>query len=244
MGLKVNIEKSVTTAAKTSDHVLQVACMFGLGIDQEREEVIVPPTEVPVPSGEIVFITGASGSGKSTILKLIHDDLLNDPSINVINFNNLGNEHSENKEHCIIDGFGDAELSDVLRWLSIAGLNDAFVMLRKPCELSDGQRYRLQLAKAIGEAEYIKRKGKMTVVIADEFGATLDRVTAKVISKNLQRWVKNTRKQNLENDACKGVCVIVATTHDDLMEALEPSVLIDKELGGKINVYVQNSTSN
>ena len=37
--------------------------------------------------------------------------------------------------------------------LSLVGLGDAFVMLRRPRELSDGQRARLRIAQAIELAE-------------------------------------------------------------------------------------------
>ncbi len=48
------------------------------------------------------------------------------------------------------------------------------MFIRKPNELSDGQRYRFCLAKLI--------ESKAKVWVADEFLAVLDRTTAKVIS--------------------------------------------------------------
>jgi GNAT superfamily N-acetyltransferase len=65
----------------------------------------------------------------------------------------------------------------------------------------------------------------------DEFAATLDRDTAKIISYNLQ---KITRQQ--------GKAVIVATTHNDLQEDLKPSVLIRKRFGEEIKIdYYPNT---
>lgn len=54
-----------------SPRVLEVAAMFGLGVDEARTMTIVPPCKIPLPMPGIVFITGPSGSGKSTILRLI-----------------------------------------------------------------------------------------------------------------------------------------------------------------------------
>lgn len=52
----------------------------------------------------------------------------------------------------------------------MAGLNDAYLFVRKPSEMSDGQKYRLKIAKLI--------ESGAKVWAADEFGAVLDRVTA------------------------------------------------------------------
>ncbi|QQE13637.1 ATP-binding cassette domain-containing protein [Planctomycetota bacterium] len=248
MCLTVAVNKTVTTAAEASENVLHVACMFGLGVDEHREEVIVPETSIPIPAGQVVYITGASGSGKSTILRLVKERLSADKSVHLIDFDDMNCvDDATESDASIVDGFGEAPLRDVLRWLSIAGLNDAFVMLRKPRELSDGQRYRLKLAKAIGEAESLNAETdeiKQVVVLADEFGATLDRVTAKVIGKNIQRWVKgslNGMGLRSEDEEKVGVTLVVATTHDDLMEALEPGVLVEKGLGGEIGVFMREN---
>ena len=79
------------------------------------------------------------------------------------------------------------------------GLNDAFIFIRKYKELSDGQKYRYKLAKLISlNAKFL---------FIDEFCANLDRVTAKVISYNLQ---KICRKNN--------ITAFVATTHRDIID--------------------------
>jgi hypothetical protein len=124
-----------------------------------------------------------------------------------------------------VDCFDGPPLEDVMHTLSLAGLNDAFVMLRRPGELSDGQRYRLRLAQTIAHVETKASDAPLPVVLADEFGATLDRVTAAVIAHNLRKWVTRAR-----------CCFIAATTHDDLLEPLRPDVLVYKALGGGVTV--------
>ena len=63
------------------------------------------------------------------------------------------------------------------------------------------------------------------MVLADEFGATLDRLTAQVIARNIRKWVTRSR-----------VCFVAATTHDDLLEALAPDTLIVQHPGRAIEV--------
>ena len=96
---------------------------------------------------------------------------------------------------------------EAIRLLSIAGLSDAYLYIRKPAELSDGQRYRFRLAKLIEE--------NADVWVADEFGAVLDRVTAKIVAWNLAKTAR-----------ALGKTLIVATTHTDLVEELAPSLKI------------------
>jgi GNAT superfamily N-acetyltransferase len=61
--------------------------------------------------------------------------------------------------------------------------------------------------------------------IMDEFAATLDRDTAKIVAYNLQKLARQ-----------QGKAVLAATTHTDLLEDLYPSVHIHKRFGKEITV--------
>jgi energy-coupling factor transporter ATP-binding protein EcfA2 len=61
--------------------------------------------------------------------------------------------------------------------------------------------------------------------IMDEFAATLDRDTAKIVAYNLQKLARQ-----------QGKAVLAATTHTDLFEDLNPSVHIHKRFGKEISV--------
>ncbi len=195
--------------------------MFGLGIDQSRPIQLIPKTELKLSPGQLIFVTGASGSGKSTILRLIHEQIKQDPNTHAIGFDNL----PKLQDRPLVDVFPSRPLSKTLQLLSLAGLNDAFVMLRKPSELSDGQHYRLRLAQAMAMVEADVIPSKLKIILADEFCSTLDRVTAKVLSRNVRKWVTKSR-----------VCFVAATTHDDLLEPLAPDTLIEKHLGESLDL--------
>jgi len=228
--ISLRLECAVHAAPSTSldidgpsSRVIEVAAMFGLGADQTQTLAVVPPTEIGIRPGQIVFITGASGSGKSTLLRLMDQALARDDRVEVIDFARL----PESADVAVVDAVdgGKLPLDRVLRLLSLAGLNDAFVMLRRPSELSDGQRYRFRLAQAMAGVE-LAEAGRWVVVLADEFGATLDRTTAGALSRNIRRWI----------DQSERVCFVAATTHDDVLEPLGPDVLIEKFLGSGIQV--------
>lgn len=60
---------------------------------------------------------------------------------------------------------------------------------------------------------------------ADEFGAVLDRVIAQVVASNLQRAARKV-----------GATVMVATTHEDLKNALRPDMQITKHYKERVKV--------
>jgi GNAT superfamily N-acetyltransferase len=104
-------------------------------------------------------------------------------------------------------------------------LNDAFLFVRRYSQLSDGQKYRYKIAKLV-------ESGKQFWVM-DEFCATLDRDTAKIVAYNLQKLARQ-----------EGKAVLAATTHTDLFEELNPSVHIHKRFGKEIEVrYCPNEPS-
>jgi ABC-type ATPase with predicted acetyltransferase domain len=225
----VEIEKRVETAVRPSQRVLETASMFGLGVDEQRHLAVVPRCTIPLPAAGVVFVTGPSGGGKTTILNLIAEHCI-ERGWPVIRFDDLP-ALPDVPLVDVFDGPG-VDLARATALLAMAGLGDAFVMLRCPHQLSDGQRYRLRLAQTIelaergGEApgDAVPRAAGV-IVIADEFGATLDRLTAKNIARSMRRWTKRT-----------GHTLICATTHDDLLEALDADVLIYKGLDEGIEV--------
>ena len=108
-------------------------------------------------------------------------------------------------------------MEEGLELLSRVGLNDAFLFLRTYNQLSDGQRYRYRIAK-------LMESGKQWWLM-DEFAATLDRDTAKIVAFNLQKLARQ-----------QGKAVIAATTHGDLFEDLNPSVHVHKRFGEEITI--------
>jgi hypothetical protein len=116
----------------------------------------------------------------------------------------------------LIETVGET-VEEGLELLSKVGLNDAFLFLRTYNQLSDGQKYRYRIAKLI-------ESGRQWWLM-DEFAATLDRDTAKIVAFNLQKFARQ-----------QGKAVIAATTHSDLFEDLAPDVLVQKRFGKEIQV--------
>jgi ABC-type ATPase with predicted acetyltransferase domain len=210
---------SYETAAKITPRSVAVAEAFGLGLDEEKRFVIYDNVELQVKPDDVVLITGDSGSGKSVLLKALQRDIEGTPEVlgRAINIADI----QIDQDKPLIETVGDT-LEEGLELLSKVGLNDAFLFLRTYEQLSDGQKYRYKIAKMM--------ESKAQFWVMDEFAATLDRDTAKIVAYNLQKLARQ-----------QGKAVLAATTHMDLLDDLRPSVHIHKRFGKEISVgYFSN----
>jgi len=199
---------SFKSRAPLTERTIEVAEAFGLGVDEEKEHVIYRDFELHLAEGDIVYLTGDSGSGKSLLLRALESDL-GEEAINIDNV-------AIDDQNPLIDTVG-ATFREALTLLSKVGLNDAFLFLRNYGQLSDGQRYRYKIARMIDSGKRFW--------LADEFCSTLDRTTAKIVAFNIQKLARRS-----------GATLIVATTHTDLEHDLNPSILIRKGWGEEISI--------
>ena len=201
------INKSFSATVTRTPRVLEVAEAFGIGLE-DKSFSIYRDLQLEINQGDVVYITGQSGSGKSQLLKALAWQMRDLGPANL--------DDVELKSCPLIDQVGK-DTTEAIRILSAAGVNDAYLFIRKPSELSDGQLYWFKIAKLI--------ESGAKVWVADEFGAVLDRTTAKLVAFNLRKQATRV-----------GATVIVATTHKDLREELAPTLYIDKRYGEAIEV--------
>lgn len=203
------IDKRYQTAVERTPRVLALAEAFGLGLD-DKEFVVFDNLKLDIEQGDVVYVTGQSGAGKSTVLRELQAQMT-EQGLKVADIDKV-----ELLDMPLTDQIG-ASQEQGLSYLSLAGINDAYLYLRKPAELSDGQRYRFRLAKLI--------ESGAQVWVADEFLAVLDRTAAKIIAHTLQKTAR-----------AVGATLLVATTHTDMVNDLAPSLYIEKRYREKILV--------
>lgn len=207
--MKFVFDKRFTTSVERTPRVMEMAEAFGIGVS-DKEFVVYDHLQVEVLKGDVVYITGQSGSGKSLLLRFLADQLAAS-GLNVVDLDNMV---FPDKPVIDIVGRTTTEAADIL---AKAGISDAYLYLRKPRELSDGQRYRLKLAMLMDTGA--------DVWVADEFGAILDRNTAKAVAFNMSKVAKRT-----------GAILVVATTHTDLKSDLNPTLTVTKSYREKIQI--------
>ena len=203
------VTKSFNSRVERSERVLAMAEAFGLGLE-DKEFHLFRGLPIEINQGDVVYITGQSGSGKSQLLRELTRQMV-ESGLVVADIDSVTFE-----DRPLIDQIG-SNMQEAIEILSRAGINDAYLAIRKPQELSDGQRYRLRLAKLL--------ESPADVWVADEFGAILDRVTAKAVAFNAQKFAR-----------AHGKTLMVATTHTDMIDELAPNLRIEKRYQDRVLV--------
>lgn len=204
---RYKVDIRFTTSVARTPRVFEISEFFGLGLS-DREFVVFDNALIDIEQGDVVYITGESGAGKSVLLRELARQM-SEEGLQVADIDKV-----PFTDEPIVEQLGK-DTNEALHLLGIAGINDANLYLRSPRVLSDGQRYRLRLAMLIGSGAQ--------VWTADEFLAVLDRTTAKNVAFNMQKVAR-----------AAGATLMVATTHDDMVADLHPNLTITKRYREKV----------
>ncbi len=213
--ITLTAEKTFACNLSVTEKVGKTMRAFGITMQRLKSNAILHKCQIRLGPGQIAFITGPSGSGKSVLLGEFYQNLKDD---NKININEILLAGDKSCVDCV-----EGNIMEILRALCNAGLTDVFCCLNSPANLSDGQKYRYRIARAIASDKQY--------VFADEFCSNLDRVTAAVISHNLRKIADQTQKT-----------FILASSHDDLIADLLPDVIVIKHLAGQAEVIYKNQS--
>lgn len=191
---------------------------FGLEGDALETQVL-PPVNFKASAGNIVLVVGASGSGKSALLRALDPSLAGEAGLKV-------RPGGKQDYSCgwlqplppgvpLFDYFaGRYGPERSFAALSKVGLSEAFVMVKPYTLLSRGQQYRTMLADLLLREEQ--------VWLLDEFCADLDPLTARIVAHNFRKMVM----------ASNRIAVVAAANHGHYLDALRPSQVVELRAGG------------
>ncbi len=191
---------TVTCPIEKSFRVSQIAGMFDVPLEKKTTltfQYESPPLSEPWKIGLIV---GPSGSGKSTVASQLF-------------CNNIYRAGNWSDKQAVIDGFGDEPIKEIVAQLTMVGFSSPPSWMKPYPVLSNGERFRCDLAKAT----------MLTGQVAfDEYTSVVDRDVAKIASAAIAKAAKSNRLR------CQFVAV---TCHYDIMEWLEPDWVLDMANG-------------
>jgi uncharacterized protein len=201
-------QKAFAWQGSTTEKMRSVMEMFGVDLERLREGSGAHRVELELERGQVCYVTGPSGAGKSVLLRDMYERIKGKK----VWVGDIPLPRDRSVVDCMEGGVVES-----LRALSRAGLSDVFCVLNAAANLSEGQKWRFRLAKAMASGA--------EVVFADEFCSTLDRITAAVIAWNVRKWSRKT-----------GVTFVLASCHEDILADLRPDVIVVKHLSGEADV--------
>ncbi len=169
--------------------------------------------------GAITLITGPSGSGKSLLLSELARHFPTSRQVQNVQFP---------LDVAVLDAVAPTRpVSEALGLLTACGLGEPMLWIRRFGHLSDGERFRARLARAIS---LHRRSSASGPLLCDEFGAILHRRLAKAVAFNLRKLASR-----------ESLTLVVATGRDDLERDLHPDRIV--RLGGAEPVVEERSVS-
>ncbi len=191
------LEFSIECPVFSSFRVAHIAGMFDVPVAEKSKETFkieLPPLE---EDWRIGLIVGPSGSGKSTVARKLFGNNLYEP----------GNWPGD---AAIVDGFGDLPIKLITSRLTAVGFSSPPGWIKPYTVLSNGEKFRCDLARALAWNDQI--------TVFDEFTSVVDRNVAKIASAAIGKGVKSYKIPGR---------FVAVTCHYDIMEWLEPDWVLD-----------------
>lgn len=221
----LRIETSITPSV--SPRSRKVSEAFGV-VAKRLNATLVKGLDLRVKAGEILLLTGPSGTGKSLLLRALRSKLSrnNDLPLGVSmhadqcsGTDRIAWVSPVDSDKAPVDLLNGVTLEQALSFLSIAGLAESSLFVRPASTLSDGQRYRLSIACALATDP--------KVLFVDAFCEPLDDLSAAAVCKGLREIARR-----------NGIAAVVATAAPDrLLAALDPDTVLQLLPGRMFKIH-------
>ncbi len=186
------------------------------------QKVVIRQADLTFEPGTVNVIVGASGSGKTTVLRVIYGLVVgvNDPLYQADKGTFDVPENA--RAQALLPGEIEAEFADLpiaealyritgdetlaVEILNYAGISDAVLYRATFSELSTGQKERARLAWLLAH--------RPNLILVDEFAAHLDPQTAMRVARRFSSLARE-----------KGITLILVTHREEIIDTLEPDMI-------------------
>ncbi len=194
------VDLSLTAPIVRSAKVMQCEGMFD--VPERRHSNAEFHFDVPLDERpwQIGLITGPSGAGKSQVARALFGDALIE-------------NYDWHADRAIVDGFGQMPVRDVVGALSSVGFASPPGWLKPYRVLSNGERFRVNLARAIVD--------ERPLVAMDEFSSVVDRQVGRIGAHASAKAVR----------ARPGKRFVAVTCHEDVLDWLQPDWVLEPHIG-------------
>lgn len=196
----MRVDLVLECAVENTPRVVQTAGIFDVPPSEKSRVEFhfdVPIEERP---WQIGLIVGPSGAGKSSVAKHIFGP-------------EMVSEYDWPAKRAIVDGFGELGIRETTAALNSVGFSSPPNWVRPYHVLSNGERFRANMARAIVDPRQR--------VVVDEYTSVIDRQVAQVGSHAIQKAVR----------AQPGKQLVAVTCHYDVEEWLQPDWVLEPHLG-------------
>lgn len=217
-----NINICASCEAENSREARQIQEAFNI-VSERLETTVITNLSMRLWGGEIVMVTGASGSGKSLLLNALAwhvsgkkkkwnlpPEIISSAHINSqssVKIATMQSPPPDKSPISLLMKLGKS-MEESMRILASAGLGEAQLFVRPSKTLSSGQRYRLSLALALAK--------KPDLLLIDEFCEPLDNYAAAAVCRRLRKEVEQ-----------RGITAVVATINSDrILSELRPQHIL------------------
>lgn len=188
----------VESRIEVTPRVMQVCSMFDVPPQPLSVEEWNLHVELP-PKWSVGAIIGPSGSGKSTLARRLWPD--------------AQKPMQWSAGRAVVDDFpADMACGEISELLSSVGFSSAPQWMRPFGVLSTGQKFRVEVARMLAEAE--------NLIVCDEYTSVVDRRVAQVGSHAVQACVRR-----------RGQQFVAVSCHSDILEWLRPDWVIEMPHG-------------
>lgn len=170
--------------------VMQISGMFEVPVNEKQSIEFNVNLPIETKEWNVGLIVGPSGSGKTLIARKVFGEKVDE-------------QFEWNAKSCVDDFKPDLPIKQIVKMCSSVGFNTIPAWLRSFAVLSNGERFRIDLARRMLE--------QSDPIIVDEFTSVVDRQVAKVASHAVQKTI---RKENKK--------MVAISCHYDVIDWLQP----------------------